>query len=242
MRGGRLMLGLGRLRRHLHDRRVARIHRDHRERHPEAYRRIDSILEAFRTAGGLKHDYQAYKLHSLREILLAQRPRRILELGTGTSTAVFADYVREHGGELWSIDESAEWLGNSRRLAAIEEGDDRFHLLHADKRVVRDGGRPVEIGYDLELGAEGFELVLVDGPSLRIDGERFKGAVNPDIFDIVERAPPRTILVDIRAPTVHALSRRLGDRYHCEVSDVIAGGRLTSGYRYFSAFHAREGV
>ena len=201
------MFGLGRLRRYFKYRQVARIHHKHRQFHANSYHRIDTILEIFRTAGGLKHDYQAYKLYSLREILYAKRPRRILELGTGTTTAVFADYVRECGGELWSVDESIDWLANSRRLASIEDGDDRFHLLHAAKLSQKgEDGRPVAIGYDIEWGDEVFDLILVDGPSLWVDGVRYRQAINPDIFDIFNCNPPHTILVDIRASTVNAIT------------------------------------
>ncbi len=59
------MKGIERLHRLLQDRKVGRIHLKHRVQHPEEYQRIDRVLQQFRTAGGLKHDYQAYEPFSL---------------------------------------------------------------------------------------------------------------------------------------------------------------------------------
>lgn len=229
---------LGRLQRHLYDRRVRQIHQGHRARHAEDYARIDAILKEFRTAGGLKHDYQAYKLFSLWQLLLAERPQRLLEFGSGTSTALFADYIRGFDGELWSVDESPEWLANSRRLAAIEDGDRRFVLRHAEKRITRRNDVPTEIGYDIDLGDQTFDLVLVDGPSLRVDGQRFKQAINPDVFRLIEHTPPPMILVDIRAATVDAIAERVPELYQCARSDVILKA-VRPDYRYFTEFRLK---
>ena len=233
------MLGLGRIRRFFRAQKVSQIHQAHRIGHQKDYKRIDEILKQFRNAGGLKHDYQAYKLFSLWKLLLVERPQRILELGSGASTAMFADYVRLFGGQLLSIDESGEWLANSKRLADIDTDDPRFTLRQADKQVLRKDGKPLEIGYDIRFDDGVFDLVLIDGPSLRVDGGRFKQAVNPNIFDIVDQAPPKLILVDIRKATVAAISQRLPGRYQCEISDVIQE-TIRPGYRYFTEFHIKS--
>lgn len=232
------MLGLGRLRRYLHDWKVEQIHRAHRLEYVDDYQRFDAILEKFRTGGGLKHDYQAYKLFSLWQLLLAEKPSRILELGTGSSTAMFADFVRLHGGYLCSVDESKEWLDNSRKLAAIDTDDTRFNLKQANRRVIYKSEQPVEFGYDVEFEDEPFDLVLVDGPSMRVDGKRYKQAVNPDIFELIERAPPQMILVDIRAATAEVMKQRLADTYSYQISDIIQGD-IKRNYRYFSEFRLR---
>jgi len=229
------MLGLGRLRRYLQEWKVKQIHREHRLKYTDDYHRIETILQKFRTAGGLKHDYQAYKLFSLWQLLLAEKPRRILELGSGTSTAMFAEYVRLHGGYFCSVDESMEWLENSRKLAAIDAGDSRFNLKHAERRVVSENGQPTEFGYELDLEEEPFDLILVDGPSMRVDGKRYKQGINTDIFEFSEHAPPQLILVDIRAATVEVMVNRLVDSYSHELSDVIYG-EMKQNYRYFSEF------
>lgn len=58
------MMGLGKLRRLLYDRKVKQNHCAYRMGHVNHDRRFDIILQEFRTAGGLKHDYQTYKLYS----------------------------------------------------------------------------------------------------------------------------------------------------------------------------------
>jgi ubiquinone/menaquinone biosynthesis C-methylase UbiE len=79
------------------------------------YQKYDNIIKRFRSSGGLKHDFQAYKLYSLVKLLNQEQPRSILELGTGTSTMIFKEYVsKEDGACLTSVDESMHWLDNTR--------------------------------------------------------------------------------------------------------------------------------
>lgn len=91
--------------------RLRRAHTGHRAAHPELYAGNDAILERYRSGGGLNHVYQNYKLASLRALLSDRRPRHILELGSGSTTSVFAEYVRATpGSTLEMVDESETYL------------------------------------------------------------------------------------------------------------------------------------
>lgn len=71
------------------------------------YQIIDSYVRKYRMMGGLKSLYQHYKLFCLSRLLKDEKPGSIIEFGTGSSTIVFADYVRNNPGtHLTCVDES----------------------------------------------------------------------------------------------------------------------------------------
>ena len=88
------MFGLGRLKFFLRQTNLRRVHRTHRLENLEDYSDVDKVVERYRKVGGLINDFQSYKLFSLVQLLRDLRPENILELGSGTTTAVFADWVR----------------------------------------------------------------------------------------------------------------------------------------------------
>ena len=108
-----------RLKRMMYEKGVERAHRQSMRKNPGDYEAIGKILSTYRADGGLSHDFQAYKLFELRQLLDRIRPRNILELGSGSSTVVFADYVR-HTTEpcfVCSIDDNADWLEQAKNMA-----------------------------------------------------------------------------------------------------------------------------
>jgi hypothetical protein len=209
------------------------VHARHKRLHAQDYSQIAEIVRRYRENGGLTNSVQEYKLWNLRHILNERQPKSILELGAGTTTAVFADYVRSHpGSSLTSIDESAHWLENARDIAKIESGDMRFRLVTAE-RAIHQLEELRATRYAIELD-DAFDLVLIDGPSLRIDGIRDKSVVNSDILNIVKHHAPRRIIVDGRHATVKMLKRKLEDRFHILESEWNAWPKLD--YRYFTEF------
>jgi hypothetical protein len=218
----------------LYNHKIKRVHLKHRRAHIDEYKKYDSIIEKFRSCGGLKHHFQAYKLYSLAHLLKQEKPGSILELGTGTSTSVFADYIRkEEKSHLVSVDENQKWLNNSRQLSRIDENDKRINLVYAP-RSFNLKTEPKEFKYDYNF-ERAFDFVLIDGPSLRVGGNRYKDAVNTNIFDIVKTNFPDTIIVDIRKATVNEIVEKVGEYYNIYISDVITG-TIRNNYRYFSIF------
>lgn len=227
-----------RIKRWFKKQKIQQLHRRHRAQNAAGYVEIDVNLARFRSAGGLKNDFQPYKLFHLRQLLERDRPASMLELGSGSSTTVFAEHIRKYGGRLCSVDESDSWLANAMNLAGIEADDKRFEMR---RRVANRGTfkNLACVGYGL-AAQEDFNLVFVDGPSLRFDGVKRKDAINDDVFRIADACPPRTIVVDGRYATVRALEQHLQGRYEFEPSALMSG---TPGenYNYFSIFRRNTG-
>ena len=226
-----------RIYRRFEENRIKTIHRLHRNKHTDVYNRINAILDAFHGAGGLKHEFQAYKLFSLNRILEEQNPKTILELGTGSTTPVFSDYVKQSNDRcLTAVDQDEKWLKNSMALANVEKDDERFRFILSEKTFLKDRS-PWESKYDVKLEAF-YDLVFIDGPSLVHDGVKNKDAVNSNIFDL---AFPHVVLVDIRRATVDEIVKRMGDHYDCVQSDVISK-RFHEEYKYFTEFYLKRNV
>ena len=75
---------------------------------------------------------------------------------------------------------------------------------------------------------------------MRIGTKKNKSMVNSNVFDLLEFNPPKTIIVDIRRPTVAALRAHCSSDYDVTVSDVISHQANRANYNYFSVFERRE--
>lgn len=128
--------------------RIKLLHRRHRAQNAAGYVDIDAILARFRSAGGLKHDFQPYELFLPRQLLERDRRISMLDLGSGSSTAVFVAHIREHGGRLCSVDESDLWLANTIKLAGIEADDRRKDAINDDIFRIADAYPPRMIAVD----------------------------------------------------------------------------------------------
>ena len=61
----------------------------------------------------------------------------------------------------------------------------------------------------------------MDGPSLRLNVEKIKGAINDDVFQLVEISLLRNILVDGRFETVLVLDEYFRSSDHITHSDLM---------------------
>jgi hypothetical protein len=228
------MYFISKVRRWLYNRKIRKIHIRHRSQNYLDYSDIDEVINRFRNAGGLKHEYQPYKLFHLKKLIEKFQPSSILELGSGSSTAIFAAYVKGRvGASLCSVDESEAWLSNSKLLAGIDLNDARFEMLNCTA-MVGVFGKLSCVGYGLAVDKP-FDFVFVDGPSLRINGISCKEAINDDVFRLADIFPPRIIVVDGRYATVRALESHLSGSYHIQRSSLMAR-RPCEDYNYFSIF------
>ena len=212
---------------------IREIHKLHRKAKGKEYRNIDSVIKKYREFGGLKHEYQAYKLFSLATVLQEKRPNSILELGSGTSTAVFVEYIRRYSAKLISVDESRHWLTHTRRLAGLRDNEENIVLVHAPRSFDLNVNPP-EFKYNIDL-EDYYDFVFIDGPSMVVDGKKYKDGINTNIFDICKKYLPKFIVVDIRRSTVRAIIDKLGDKYSYRVSDVLTDN-IRENYHYFSIF------
>jgi len=78
------------------------------------------------------------------------RPKRILDLGSGFSSFLFRSYAAgaDPEPEVWSVDDSAEWLEKTRSYLAAHDLP-VANLLTWDALVARDAGRFDLVLYDL---------------------------------------------------------------------------------------------
>lgn len=126
-------------------------------------------------------------------------PRYICELGSGSSTGVFASYVERHDAQAVAFEHDSNWREvtlEALRLSGLDTG--RLKVTRVDTRVDERG-----VGYASPVPDDA-DFVYVDGPPSKDDGGRNFACV--DVLEALERgARPGTIMVDGRKPTVAAL-------------------------------------
>lgn len=206
-------------------------HRVHQLEHKKDYVAISQYLDKFRSSGGLKNPYGEYKLWSLNQLLAHLQPKNILEFGSGSSTLVFSEYLRRNEGRLLSIDEEEKWAANTRRLAGIKP-DDCIEIKNF-KKIHSSDTHPREIKYEVSINNE-YDFVFIDGPSLDVDGAKWKDAVNSNILDLPNE--PDVIVVDGRKATALYLAERYATKYQICLSDLFSGKPVKRNYNYFSYF------
>jgi precorrin-6B methylase 2 len=210
---------------------IKKAHHLHRLRYKQDYIEIDENLSNFHYSGGLKHEYQAYKLWLLKRLLEKHKPERILEFGSGSSTLIFADFIRKHKGFLLSIDEDEKWASNTKNLINISKSD-RIEIIVAKKKAITDAVPP-EIKYSIDI-KEKHDFVFIDGPSLRVNGKKVKNAINSNVLELTH--DPKFIVVDVRKATAEYLSHKYTDKYNVNLSELFSGKPVGVNYNYFSVF------
>lgn len=215
------------------ERAVARSQRSY----PEEFRLAESVLREFHNQSELRQYTQPYKLVSLMHILQAEKPESILELGTGSSSVVFAQYATKFGKDLTCVDESEDWLENTKHMVRKFASDNGIEFLRVDK-MADCSSDPPSFRYASTFDRF-YDLLFIDGPSLEWNGADYKQAVCTDVFQIPADKLPRLILVDIRQPTVQAIQQTLADHFDCFVSDILLR-RPRDEFRYFSVFRKKD--
>lgn len=175
---------------------------------------------AFAENGQSGSPRQPFKGHDLWRILSRAKPRSVVELGSGTTSAVFALYGQRSGAAYVCFEHSQEW-------AAVTEGClRRVGLIDAEDSPVRVVGMAVRE----DKSASGFvepipldaDFIYVDGPPCPIVEGRKRP--NDDVVRLLEvGGKPRWIVVDGRTETVELILRHpLGEQYTAELSYIYA--------------------
>lgn len=182
---------------------------------PEDFALAIDVLADFHGHGGLYQYSQPYKLASLARHLDRTQPKTVLELGTGSTSVFLARYAKETGAVVTHVDESDEWMANTRRIISTFVGD------YCSEYIVTSKSREdMTFRYDFEIAQ--CDLILVDGPALVDDGVEYTSAVCTDVLEIPEHLLPDEILIDMRWPTVKAIQEKMSDHYQVRLSDVLA--------------------
>ena len=166
---------------------------------------------AARLAGALAP--QGGDLWFLYRLVRAQKPRLVMELGSGCSTVILAQALYDNAqkdpnrnGRIISLDGMADWAEVTRaslpeHLAGICE------IRHAEA-VEEDRGDDRGFRY-AELPDGNPDLLYVDGPALRPDRK-----ICFDALHLQDRFPPGfAMVVDGRHDTVRYFRRHLAGRY-----------------------------
>ncbi len=214
---------------------IKSAHHNHRKQFLDDYKDIDNIIEGFRAGGGLKHDFQSYKLWELKKYLRLNSPESILEFGSGSSSSIFAKYSFQNKVPYTSYDESKHWIDNTKNILN-NNLNDNIRFVHADRTFNFDE-EITTVNYNIDIDGF-FDFVLIDGPSLRINNIRRKDAVNADILKLSDL--PKIILIDGRKSTFEYLVKKLGSKYKAFPSNLFTKTLLKSGYDYFSRLELIE--
>jgi len=209
-----------------------------RAKYPADYLLADRVLEKFHSQGGLKQYIQQYKLVSLHRLLTKHKPNTILELGTGSSSVIFANYAKKSGARVVHIDESKKWLNNTKRNVLDYVGDsyDNSEYVFVQKDYDLNKS-PVQFWYDYEIEQE-YDLLFLDGPALIAEGNEYKEAICMDVFNVVDSALPKCIVVDMRQPTTNEIENSFNKKYEAIISSVL-NRNPCEGFDYFSVFERK---
>jgi len=106
----------------------------------------------------------AFLFHLIRR----QRPRLIMELGSGSSTVLFAAALRANGGgRIISVEHDGEHVERTRTMLRHADLLDRVELVHAPLVDVALTGRTFQwydLGAKLATLVEKVDFLFVDGP------------------------------------------------------------------------------
>lgn len=154
--------------------------------------------EAFGTTSQSGVPRQPLKGWELWKILERFRPRKLIELGSGATSAVFALYANTYRADYLCLEHSPEWAAVTERcLRQAGLIGERSPIEVSEMYVADDGSAS---GFKTDLSPD-FDFVYVDGPPCPIIG----GVKRPnnDVVRLFEAGGlPRCIVVDGRLETV----------------------------------------
>lgn len=199
-----------------------------RTRRAEAKLRAHAVLwdQLTRYARGTAVTGASYSDYwTLYEQVRRYRPREILECGTGISTVVLAQALRENAsdgsppGRVTSMEDSQEWLAAARDRIPPELAD-LIDLRHSPKV---DGFYRVFRGVQYaEVPDRPYDFVFSDGPDRHspVNGDKL---FNLDLIQVVRRADhPVRAVVDNHYLTFYVLQKVFGlDKAHYSVGHKL---------------------
>ncbi len=134
-------------------------------------------------------------LRELVMIVMARRPKVVVETGSGTSTVVVAGCLERLGdGHIWSLEHLPSYAGETRELLAAAGLEGRATVVDAPLVDVRLGDGTWS-WYDLSAlpAIDPIEVLFVDGPP----GDTGPLARYPALPALLERlAPDAAIIID----------------------------------------------
>jgi hypothetical protein len=172
---------------------------------------------AFAKASQSGSDRQPFKGRDLWRILEAAAPRSIVELGSGTTSAVFALWAKRTGASYVAFEHDVHWASVTenclKQVDLLDAGNSR--VKHVASRVRHDGGAT---GFTDPLPLD-VDFVYVDGPPCRLEDGR--KVPNDDVTRLLDAGGlPQVIVIDGRLETV----------------DLIRAHPRASNYRFVPSY------
>ena len=143
-----------------------------------------------------------WKAIDLLTLLEQHKPKHLVELGSGRTTAVFAAYAAKHGAKLTVFEQDERWI-SAVKSAVRHVTDDPLDIRKIDCREVENGGR-----FDEDIPASA-DFIYVDAPSVpktRVFESTTGKPIAFDSIDFIKAGHrPLLIVVDGRTCTVDEL-------------------------------------
>ena len=162
---------------------------------------------------------QPHKGWDLWRLLEKYKPKSIVELGSGTTSAAFALWAKRNNAKYICYEHHAEWAKVTEdclREAGLVEGESPVHVV--ESRLNDDSK---SIGF-VESLPDDVDFIYVDGPPCSMNGS---GKLpNNDVNRLLQNGgKPTTIVIDGRVDTVDYIrSHEFGKNYKFEPSYVYA--------------------
>jgi len=172
---------------------------------------LRSAYSAFVHASQISASRQPYKGRDVWRLLEKHSPLSIVELGSGTTSAVFALWAARHGARYVAYEDNLKWaevtrhcLGQAGMLSASGSS------IRVVASRIRDDGQATGFVEPIPLDAD---FVYVDGPPARLpDGRKVPNDDIPRLFDA--GGMPSVIVVDGRLDTVDLIRQHPAGKHY----------------------------
>ena len=164
-----------------------------------ADRRMFKFYDILSSGNALGARSQPWRGYHILRVLKKYRPKQIAEMGSGTSTGVFASYANHHNARLITYEQTREWhemTTDALRKAGLESDKISIELIPSEES---DKGSKFITKID-----KSSDFVYIDGPvTVKVNGQKMPCL---DIIEFFDRGNyPDVIMVDGRYDTVKAI-------------------------------------
>ena len=151
------------------------------------------IYKNFNAGNQLASPRQPYKGWDTYMLLEKFKPSYIVEMGSGTSSAVFSLWANQNNSKYTCYENHPHWGKVTKDI--LNEKDIEIDIRIIPDRVSEDGKTT---GFK-EIIPEGADFIYIDGPPCKVNGKKVP---NDDILRFFDSGGrPRTIVVDGRVAT-----------------------------------------
>lgn len=158
----------------------------------QIYSRFSELKLPMPSTGGFAIDAQA--LAHLIALVEEREPKRILELGSGTSTIWLGYLAKRYGGKVVTLDHLEEYLNLTRTAVTRHDLVDHVECRFAPlEKVDVDGELFAWYTMDALEGLDNIDLLVIDGPPAAT-GPNARYPALPNIVQLL--APNTTVILD----------------------------------------------